>query len=281
MNDAKKKCKIEGCQTKKHAHGFCQMHLVRWKKYGDPHFSQTNRNPPEFCSIDGCNGLYESKGYCKKHLTRFKRHGDPLTVKTPRIAYTLRGDKQIIIKGDYALIELTRGASAIIDLEDVPRVMLHTWQLATHGYANADIDGKKVYLHRFILNAKQGDHVDHTNHNRLDNRKCNIRICTPNQNMMNTRKRKDCTSKYKGVFHEGDGKWRAYILSKEKRLEIGTFPTEQAAARAYDAKARELFGDFAFLNFPANDNEQVETISVSPRIQKKMNNIARILDEIL
>jgi hypothetical protein len=69
--------------------------------------------------------------------------------------------------------------------------------------------------------------------------------------MRNTRKRCDAkTSHFKGVSrHSQNGTWIAQIVSPGRSSYIGTFATEEAAARAYDAKARELFGEFANTNF--------------------------------
>lgn len=107
-------------------------------------------------------------------------------------------------------------------------------------------------VHRVLLDAKQGEIVDHINHNTLDNRKCNLRICTNSENQRNTRSRRNSTSKYKGVQYRKDSKkWRARITCTEKGyrdFNIGTFCSEIEAAKAYNKKARELFGEFAFLN---------------------------------
>jgi hypothetical protein len=56
-------------------------------------------------------------------------------------------------------------------------------------YARASIKGKKVYMHRFIMNAEQGSHVDHINHMTLDNRKSNLREVHPTTNQKNRRKK--------------------------------------------------------------------------------------------
>jgi hypothetical protein len=115
-------------------------------------------------------------------------------------------------------------------------------------------------MHREILGLNHGDRslVDHRNGNTLDNRRCNLRLATRAQNVFNTAKRKaKATSKYKGVTWSKqassngtkyDGKWRAQIRHNSKLIHIGMFTNELEAARAYNSKAKELFGEFARLN---------------------------------
>jgi hypothetical protein len=106
-------------------------------------------------------------------------------------------------------------------------------------------------MHRMVVNAPKGLFVDHINHNGLDNRKANLRICTNLQNLRNKRPKTGCTSEYKGVhWCKGRNKFRANIYLNKKAIHLGYFHDEIAAAKAYDEKARELFGEFAYLNFP-------------------------------
>jgi hypothetical protein len=106
-------------------------------------------------------------------------------------------------------------------------------------------------MHRQILDAAEGKFVDHINHNGLDNRRANLRIVTKEQNNWNKRKYfGNYSSRYKGVSRPKNcGKWRAKIFYKGKGIFMGYFDDEESAAKAYDAKARELFGEYAALNF--------------------------------
>ena len=79
----------------------------------------------------------------------------------------------------------------------------------------------------------------------------NLRLCTQAQNIYNALPRLNCTSKYKGVYrNKKTNRYHAAIQHKGKKFYLGSFKNEIDAAKAYDKKAKELFGEFAYLNFP-------------------------------
>jgi HNH endonuclease/AP2 domain len=152
-------------------------------------------------------------------------------------------------------IKLTQGKFAIVDDEDFERVNQYKWCFQ-QGYALRGqwIKGEKITkiigLHRFIMNPKKDEFIDHINGNGLDNRKENLRIVTKQQNAFNSNKPITNTSGYKGVsFFRRDKKWRAVIKLNQKYVHIGYFDDKITAAKAYDKKAKELFGNFAKLNY--------------------------------
>lgn len=153
--------------------------------------------------------------------------------------------KDLIQPMDYKLIPLTKGEFAKVDNEDFDNVKDINWHFTYYGYAKTSA----FYMHRLILDCNQSDYVDHINHDKLDNRKSNLRICSKHQNNMNTKSKKG-TSIYKGVSWAKDrNKWKSTIVMNGKQTLIGSFENELEAAKAYDVKAKELFGEFAHLNF--------------------------------
>ena len=111
-----------------------------------------------------------------------------------------------------------------------------------------------LMMHKFIMNSPKGMCVDHINHDGLDNRRENLRICTYSQNSQNKRLREDSRSGYKGVYvAPNGGRFQAYIRkpnSPKRQISLGYYETAAEAARVYDKAAKELFGEFAYFNFP-------------------------------
>lgn len=150
-------------------------------------------------------------------------------------------------------IKLSRGLIALVDDEDFEYLSQWKWSAHKGGntfYATRTIwkgsIQNKVRMHRLILNTPKGMQVDHIDHNGLNNQKHNIRNCNVQQNHFNVRS--VSTTGYHGVYY--DKKYiKACIQYNGKGIHIGNFKREIDAARAYDQKAKELFGDFAYLNF--------------------------------
>jgi hypothetical protein len=110
---------------------------------------------------------------------------------------------------------------------------------------------KHLTMHRFIMNAQKGQEVDHVNHNTLDNRRCNLRLCSHIQNMQNMKPYEKAASEYKGVTWDKERKkWRAKLCIGRKQVFSFRYNSEIDAAKAFDRKAKELYGEFAYQNFP-------------------------------
>ena len=154
-------------------------------------------------------------------------------------------------------IPLTQGKVALIDDEDYGLVSQYKWCASKsrgvwYAMANIRINGKycHVKMHRLILGlcVGEGKNVDHIDHNTLDNRRCNIRICSISQNQHNQKPRK-ATSRFKGVhWHKRNKKWAASLHIISRRIYLGYFSAEVDAACAYNKAAKKYFGDFACLN---------------------------------
>ena len=146
---------------------------------------------------------------------------------------------------------------AIVDDEDYEYLDQWKWYVSKrkktfYAMRNISINGKKAVqrMHRFIMSPPKEMQIDHINSNGLDNRKSNLRICTNQQNQQNRHHVKSGTSRFKGVYWEKKSKkWVAHIRFNYKRIYLGCSCDEEGVARLYDKKAKELFGEFACLNF--------------------------------
>ena len=174
--------------------------------------------------------------------------------------------KQLIIESKHGTL------TVLYDAEDHDKVSAHRWcvrkvstgafYVTTHvphpdGGWYCSPNGHKqrrqagLQIHRLIMDAPKGMCVDHINGNPLDNRKSNLRICTNAENQRNRGANKNNKSGYKGVYWTKPNKrWLSQIRHNGKQVYIGHYKNKEEAARAYDKKAKELHGEFAYLNFP-------------------------------
>lgn len=155
-------------------------------------------------------------------------------------------------------IPLTQDKFAVIDNIDYTFLMQWKWCF-NNVYAvrnSRKSDGldryKIIYMRRIILIRKLGhldfQYTDHKNHNKLDNRRDNLRPASGTQNAGN-RKARQGTSKFKGVcWFKRDKKWIVYIRLNGGRKHLGLFTDEIEAAKAYNEAAKKYFGEFACLN---------------------------------
>lgn len=139
----------------------------------------------------------------------------------------------------------------MVDDEDFDFLSKYKWYvLRSHGatYAHGSLGQRRmVLMHRVVMKAPRGKHVDHVNGNGLDNQKENLRFATHSQNAANSRGqpgRHNRTSQFKGVSREGKTKWAARVDLDR----LGSFETEEEAAMAYDAAAVVRWGAYARTN---------------------------------
>ena len=165
------------------------------------------------------------------------------------------------------------GLAALVDDDDVATVSRHRWYLnrttragrdnGPYAQASVWVNGanRTILMHCLIM-GRRG--IDHANGDGLDNRRANLRVATQAQNGANTGKRTRNnrgaapSSPYKGVYWQRRkpprrGHWVAKIGTGNGRQRyLGSFASQEAAARAYDTAAAEAFGEIARLNFPAH-----------------------------
>lgn len=156
--------------------------------------------------------------------------------------------------------------SAMVDDEDYEFLSKHNWSVrlnvrkTTTVYAyrkSKKSEGRPIrtiFMHTEIVKVPSNKFVvDHKDRDGLNNQKLNLRIATLSQNSGNRISTYNSESKYLGVSYKRSGKrikrWRA----RYKDIFLGHFLTEEEAARAYDKKAIEVYGEFANLNFKEDD----------------------------
>lgn len=156
------------------------------------------------------------------------------------------------------LLPISKGYSVTVDAQDVKLLSAHKWSANVNGakvYAVRTVKRngikRKIYMHRMILEATAGVEVDHLNGNGLDNRRCNLRLCTSQQNKWN----KSCysASGYKGVIkmnRPGKKIWSSRIFVNGTSYFLGNWEAAEDAAIAYDVAAQLFFAEYARLNFP-------------------------------
>jgi len=157
-------------------------------------------------------------------------------------------------------IRLTQGQYAIVD--DADYDWLNQWKWFAYKHRSGNFyaarmsptrNGKRFFIRmsREILGLEHDDkrQADHIQHNTLDNRHSNLRICTHQGNMRNKRAHPNTTSQFKGVsWYKRYEKWVAKIWINKKQKCLGYFKNEKEAARAYNEAAIHYYREFACLN---------------------------------
>jgi hypothetical protein len=145
---------------------------------------------------------------------------------------------------------------ALVSDEDYEQLNQFNWQLHPSGYASrcqslgSRGNTQTILMHNAIMCIKG---IDHKDTNKLNNQRDNLRLANKSQNAanlpINAFKTKYSYSQYKGVsWNKQVNKWIAQIMFHRVNYGLGYFASELEAAKAYNAKAIELFGEFARIN---------------------------------
>lgn len=148
-------------------------------------------------------------------------------------------------------IRLTNGSISLVDDEDFEYLSQFTWT-SNHGYAQTNMSGVCVKMHRLLMNAPKRLQVDHINRDKLDNRKSNLRLANQQENCANRGYLSNNKLGVKGVHeakdHYREKRFRASIRVNKKLINLGYYLTPEEAAKAYNEAAVKYFGEFAGLN---------------------------------
>lgn len=232
-------CKVEGCNSKIKQGGYCSKHYSQMYRHGrlTPEKERRVYDSNTKCEHRGCEELARKKGFCQTHYSQFVNYGKTYDKRTAKnIVKKGKGSANLYIYDkNQALV-----ANVLIDIEDIEKIKEYEWY-----YDGSYIQRKnnKVSLHRFLTNASKGEVVDHINHNKLDNRKKNLRICSVAQNTRSHKGYRTNTTGKTGVYLER-GRWRARITVNNKRIHLGNFDNKKDAVNAREKAEEEYFGEF-------------------------------------
>ena len=194
--------------------------------------------PGELCEvlpIDTCRN-FKAKSWKRPRTKSGRRHPHPTIDETA---------------GEVRRIPLGNGLFATVDAAHYEEISKYKWYANRRNstvYATCIKQGRVVYMHRMIMRPAKGALVDHIDGNGLNNRRCNLRVCTHQQNQAN-RGSRGGSSRFVGVHRHGD-QWQASIRCRGEYFYLGLHDDEVEAAKARDRKAYELHGEYAYLNFP-------------------------------
>lgn len=153
-----------------------------------------------------------------------------------------------------ALFTDSNNKNFIVDIEEAEKVSKYTWSVytTTNGKEYVRCSYLNTTLHRFLLDPKDNEVVDHINGNTLDNCKNNLRVCTHTQNMQNQKLRSNNTTGVKGVTKCGR-RYRATIRVNKKDIHIGMFDTLEKAKEERLKAEEKYFEEYRYKESDVNE----------------------------
>lgn len=143
-----------------------------------------------------------------------------------------KNTNKYVVKDDCIEIVTTKGEVILIDKSDEAIARTHCWYVDSKGYAHGNFNKTHVRLHRLILNPPKGLVIDHVNHNKLDNRRVNLRVVTNQMNLFNLVEGKNNKSGKVGVhFNKQSQKWCSQITLDGKIISSKLFDNKDDAIR--------------------------------------------------
>lgn len=223
------------------------------------------------CDVCGREMFRKTKSHgmtlCIKHYNQLKKYGRFLD-NNPRTIYD-RND--YVIKDNIAVINLynkycNKIAEVVIDAEDIHKVKYFKWKLSNSGYAmnTPKYKASNIHMSHVILGVGNEVFIDHIDHNKLNNRKSNLRIVTKSQNQMNVN--------YKGVTKQNNGKYYAYIKIHQKMIILGVYIHLEEALWARWYAETVLFGEY---RFPKDEPSIIEQrkLDIKEYVDKKVQRL--------
>lgn len=163
---------------------------------------------------------------------------------------------QYDLSGEYGIGYAPSGEEFYFDLEDYDKIKDYYWYVRK-GYmcaknriiGNSKLENlpQTIRMNRLVMNCYDDMYVDHKNHNILDNRKSNLRICTAQKNNRNKSISNHNTSGVTGVsWYNNEHKWGAYITINNKHISLGRYNNFEDAVKARKEAEKKYFGEYAY-----------------------------------
>lgn len=273
MRDVCINCKLE---KDIHGRGLCRNCYQKLMKTKDFNLLYPSKRKSKLkkCKVEGCESNSRANGYCQRHYTQVRNNGKLLDINPNRSFYDKNeirineglncGEVVVYDNKNY------QKSVTLIDLEDIEKVKDIKWS-ETNGYIRS---AKYGFMHRFLMNCNDENLVvDHINHNVLDNRKGNLRICTPKDNSRNLSLSSNNKSGVIGVsLDDKSSKWKTIITVDNKNIFLGCYDNKDEAIQERLKAEVYYFKDFApqkhlFKDYSIDINEHYIVKEYSPRKQ--------------
>lgn len=199
------------------------------------------------CQVEGCTSPQYAEGHCHKHRKQMLKYG---YIRTR----TMFDPNTFVISGDVCQIGIfnrkcAQIAEAIIDAEDYQIVKQFKWSLNVSNdvsYISTMVGKDRLRLHSIVMGTPKSQAIDHKDHDTYNNRKSNLRECTPGQNRQNSKVNKKSSSDIKNVYKEkSTGKWIVSVQANKTRHYIGRFANIEDAKQAAIKARKKYHGEFA------------------------------------
>lgn len=201
------------------------------------------------CKICGSTyKVYGEKGKYKMNLC--DKHRYQMDVYGFIKERTSHDNNKFIVNGDVLEIycynkDQVEICKALTDSKHYDLVKGWKWHMSKK-YIEGHKNGEKIFLHRLVTNCPKGMDVDHINHNCIDNREINLRVCTHQQNTRNRTDNKINKSGYMGVlWNKGVNKWISIISIDGKNKHLGCFKNIEDAIKVRRQAEEKYYGEFA------------------------------------
>jgi hypothetical protein len=136
----------------------------------------------------------------------------------------------------------SNGISFLIDKDDYNKVSKYTWYLDGKGHLRTNIGKEGLALHRYIMDAKDGQILDHINRIKIDNQKENLRFVTKRENNINRDIQSNNTSGVVGVYYNKTfNKWHARVTVNRKNIHLGYFKLLEDAKEAREIAEKQYY----------------------------------------